>query len=43
MDTYGHPFESSARESAERMGRLFGAKKPDAPDTTRPTAGKRRS
>jgi len=30
MDTYGHLFEGSDRESAERMDRIFGAVKGDA-------------
>ncbi len=31
MDTYGHLFEGSDRESAERMDHIFGGKKAEAP------------
>jgi hypothetical protein len=36
MDTCGHVFEGSDRESAERMDHLFGANKADAADTPNP-------
>jgi hypothetical protein len=36
MDTYGHLFEGSDRESAERMEHLFGTKKVSATDTPNP-------